>query len=137
MNYIKNVIKVEEDGLYLVFAVTQDDQLKLMHFSSNPWEGHDERDLFLKEGFQLVQVSFSGYNRPYEKHGNKNIVTAPGYLLKYVSMDEETNEIGKRLVVTQKDEETGASLVGPGQVSRERLDMEQVRPPSPAPTRTL
>ena len=30
-----------------------------------------------------------------------------------------------------------ASLVGPGQVSRERLDMEQVRPPSPAPTRTL
>lgn len=111
MNYIKNVIKVEEDGLYLVFAVTQDDQLKLMHFSSNPWEGHDERDLFLKEGFQLVQVSFSGYNRPYEKHGNKHIVTAPGYLLKYVSMDEETNEIGKRLVVIQQDEATGARVV--------------------------
>lgn len=30
-----------------------------------------------------------------------------------------------------------ASLVEPGQVPRERLDMEQVRPPSPAPTRTL
>lgn len=30
-----------------------------------------------------------------------------------------------------------AKLVERGQVSRERLDMEQVRPPSPAPTRTL
>ena len=111
MDYIKDIIKIEEDGLYLVFTVTQDDQLKFMHFSSNPWEGHDERDLFLKEGFQLVQVSFSGYNRPYEKHGNKHIVTAPGYMLKYVGMEDERNELGRRLVVTQEDKETGARVV--------------------------
>ena len=71
MKGIKEWIKIEEDGIYLVFAVTQEGQLKLMHFSSNPYQETDESELFLKEGFQLVQVNFAGYNRPYEKHGNK------------------------------------------------------------------
>ena len=37
MKGIKEWIKIEEDGIYLVFAVTQEGQLKLMHFSSNPY----------------------------------------------------------------------------------------------------
>lgn len=65
----------------------------------------------MKEGFQLVQVSFSGYNRPYEKHGNKHIVTAPGYMLKYVGMEDTQNETGRLLVITQKDSVTGAKVV--------------------------
>ena len=76
MDYIKEYIRIEEDGIYLVFAVTREEQLKLLHFSAKPYEEKEESELFLKEGFQLVQVSFSGYNRPYEKHGNKHIVTA-------------------------------------------------------------
>lgn len=110
-DYIREMIKIEEDGIYLVFAVTKEEQLKLLHFSSKPWEEAEESETFLKEGFQLVQVSFSGYNRPYEKHGNKHIVTAPGYLLRYVGMQEERNQLGRRLVITQKDEMTGARVV--------------------------
>lgn len=108
MDFIKKWIKIEEDGIYLVFGVTEEDQLKLLHFSSKPYEEQEESRLFLEEGFQLVQVSFSGYNRPYEKHGNKHIVTAPGYLLKYVGMEDERNETGRLLTITQKDELTGA-----------------------------
>ena len=81
MAKIVDWIKVEEDGVYLVFGITDEKQLKLMHFSANPYEEQEESEQFIKEGFQLVQVNFSGYNRPYEKHGNKHIVTAPGYLL--------------------------------------------------------
>lgn len=110
MEFIKEWIKIEEDGIYLVFGVTCDDQLKLLHFSSRPYEEQEESRLFLMEGFQLVQVNFSGYNRPYEKHGNKHIVTAPGYLLKYAGMEDERNETGRRLVITQKDELTGAQV---------------------------
>lgn len=110
MEFIKEWIKIEEDGIYLVFGVTCDDQLKLLHFSSRPYEEQEESRLFLTEGFQLVQVNFSGYNRPYEKHGNKHIVTAPGYLLKYAGMEDERNETGRRLVITQKDELTGAQV---------------------------
>ena len=111
MDYISEMIKVEEDGIYLVFGITKEKQLKLLHFSSKSMEGLDESEMFLKEGFQLAQVSFSGYNRPYEKHGNKHIVTAPGYLLTYVGMEDTTNEIGRKLIFTQKDELTGAKVI--------------------------
>lgn len=111
MAYIEKWIKIEEDGIYLVFGVTRENQLKLMHFSSQPFQEQEESEQFLMEGFQLVQVSFSGYNRPYEKHGNKHIVTAPGYMLRFVGMEDERDEIGRLLVITQKDEETGAKVI--------------------------
>jgi len=110
MEYIRDWINIEEDGIYVVFAVTEDDQLKLMHFSSKPYKEKEESRLFLEEGFQLVQVNFAGYNRPYEKHGNKHIVTAPGYLLKYVGMEDTRNELGRLLVITQEDQGTGARV---------------------------
>ena len=114
--YIKKWISIEEDGIFLTFGVTKEDQLKLFHFSSVPMKAGDEEEfgeseLFLKEGFQVVQVNFSGYNRPYEKHGNKHIVTAPGYLLKFVDMKDERNETGRLLTIIQKDEETKARVI--------------------------
>ena len=105
MDYISEMIKVEEDGIYLFFGITKEKQLKLLHFSSKSMEGLDESEMFLKEGFQLAQVSFSGYNRPYEKHGNKHIVTAPGYLLTYAGMEDCVNETGRKLTFFQEDKE--------------------------------
>ena len=55
------------------------------------------------EAFQLVQVNLAGYDRPYEKHGNKHICTAPGYLLTYAGMDDCVNEIGRKITVYQED----------------------------------
>ena len=105
-------IRIVENGINIVFAVNEDNQIKMLHFSSAEFE---ERLLaepnYVKEAFQLVQVSFSGYNRPYEKHGNKHIVTAPGYLLKYVSMTDSVNELGRKLEITQEDDVTGARVV--------------------------
>lgn len=114
--YINQWIRIEEDGIYLVFGVTKENQLKLFHFSVKPLSEQEEKKLtenetFLQEGFQLVQVNFSGYNRPYEKHGNKHIVTAPGYMLTFVDMKDERNETGRVLTFIQKDEETGARVV--------------------------
>lgn len=109
--YIKKWIRIEEDGIYLVFGITADNQLKLFHFSSVPMGELEESELFIKEGFQVVQVNFAGYNRPYEKHGNKHIVTSPGYLLTFVSMEDEQGEAGRKLTITQKDEMTGAKVI--------------------------
>ena len=115
MSYIREWIPVSEDGIYLLFAITCDNQLKLLHFSSRPADEKqilkDETEQFIREGFQLVQLGFSGYNRPYEKHGNKHIVTAPGYMLLYAGMKDETNETGRLLTITQKDETTGAKVI--------------------------
>ncbi len=116
---IKRWIPIEEDGIYILFGITNEKQLKLMHFSSQPYQyvdengeyKTDETGQFIEEGFQLVQVSFSGYNRPYEKHGNKHIVTAPGYMLAFIDMKDEYNELGRKLTITQKDERTGAKVI--------------------------
>lgn len=111
MEYIKKRIDIEEDGIYLVFGITKEDQLKLLHFASVPMGELNESKQFLEEGFQLVQVNFSGYNRPYEKHGNKHIVTSPGYLLTFEGMEDMRNEKGRMLVFTQKDEGSGAKVI--------------------------
>ncbi|MDE6420136.1 MAG: alpha-galactosidase, partial [Lachnospiraceae bacterium] len=106
-------INIDEGKLHIVFGITDKDQIKLLHFSAAEF---DESTLckepqFIDEMFQLVQINFSGYNRPYEKHGNKHIVTAPGYTLTYKDMQDTRNAIGRRLVITQTDKETGAYVV--------------------------
>jgi alpha-galactosidase len=89
-------IKIDENGIHIVFGITDNDQIKLLHFSHAGFcenditkkheslkESEDRQEQFIDEGYQLVQVNVSGYDRPYEKHGNKHISTVPGYLLKY------------------------------------------------------
>ena len=76
----------------------------------NWWPMEGMREAQIEESFQLVQVNFSGYNRPYEKHGNKYIVTAPGFMLKFDSISEERNEDGDLLRIVQKDDVTGARV---------------------------
>ena len=40
MAHIEKWINIEENGIYLVFGVTEENQLKFLHFSSKPFEGH-------------------------------------------------------------------------------------------------
>lgn len=114
-----DLICYEHCGLNVVFGITGGGLLKLLHFSSAPFvwqnlcrnpisqeQSEEERLRFIDEAFQPVQVSFSGYNRPWEKHGNKHIVTAPGWMLKYDSMEED----GNVLLIRQQDEESGAAV---------------------------
>lgn len=112
-------IYIEENGIHMVLGITKRNQLKLLHFSHAEFkkenlcrfgkeckvEDTGRREQFVNEAFQLVQVNLSGYDRPYEKHGNKHIVTAPGYLLTYAGMEDTRNETGRRLVICQEDKE--------------------------------
>ena len=117
------LICYDVNGIHIVFGVTKEKALKLFHFSSAPfdaenlcrkpdnwWPMEGMREAQIEESFQLVQVNFSGYNRPYEKHGNKYIVTAPGFMLKFDSILEERNEDGDLLRIVQKDDVTGARV---------------------------
>lgn len=110
-------IKINENGIHMVLGITEKNQLKLLHFSKAEFCEEDlcklgpeckaedvaRRQQLLDEAFQLVQVNLSGYDRPYEKHGNKHIVTAPGYRLTYAGMEDCVNEIGRRLTFYQED----------------------------------
>lgn len=61
------------NGIHIVFGVTEENQLKLFHFSHAPfdaenlcrkpdgvWMMEGMREAQIKESFQLVQVNFSG-----------------------------------------------------------------------------
>lgn len=100
-------IVIEENKLHLVLDITEDKQVKLLHFSALPFH---EEDIIAKtrEGsFHLVEVNISGLDRPLERHGNKYIVTAPGYRMKYEGHKDYRNEFGRKLEVTTFDQETG------------------------------
>lgn len=84
-------IKINENGIHIVFGITDKNQIKLLHFSKAEFDENDickfgkeckaedlvRKEQFIDEAFQLVQVNLAGYNRPYEKHGNKHICTIP------------------------------------------------------------
>lgn len=111
-------IRIDENGIHIVFGITDKEQLKLLHFSHAQFcesditkkqkdlkPSEDRQEEFIDEGYQLVQVNVSGYDRPYEKHGSKHISTVPGYLLKYKGMKDERGKDGRRIIITQEDTE--------------------------------
>ncbi len=105
-------IRINEGKLHIVFGITEDRLLKLLHISAAEFDESNFRcdEQQMREMFQPVQVNFAGYDRPYEKHGNKCVSTAPGYLLKYVGMEDTRNEIGRCLTFEQQDDVIGAHV---------------------------
>lgn len=104
-------IIINENNIHMVLEITQDNQIKLLHFSALPF---DEKDITAKtrEGsFNLVELNISGLDRPLERHGNKYIVTAPGYRMKYSEHKDYRNVFGRKLEITTFDEETGIYVI--------------------------
>lgn len=100
-------IQICENGIHIVFEITEDKCFKLLHFSALPFREEDIIARSTEYGFRFVELNLAGYNRPYERHGNKYIVTAPGYHMRYESHTDEQNETGRKLVFTLADEITG------------------------------
>lgn len=98
-------ITVEENGLLLVFCITENGQVKFLHCGR---ESFDKTSLSEEEmrGFRLVEAELAGLDRPQERHGSKYIVTAPGYRLVYEDFKDYRNQSGRKLEIITKDIET-------------------------------
>lgn len=98
-------ITVEENGLLLVFYITENGQVKFLHCGR---ESFDKTSLSEEEmrGFRLVEAELAGLDRPQERHGSKYIVTAPGYRLVYEDFKDYRNQFGRKLEIITKDIET-------------------------------
>ncbi|ADZ85056.1 alpha-galactosidase [Cellulosilyticum lentocellum] len=98
-------IEVVENGIYMVLEITKEEQVKLLHFSAIPFNEMDiVSERIHNEAFNLVELNLSGMDKPYERHGNKYIVTAPGYRMKYSSLKDERNALGRKIEITTYDE---------------------------------
>lgn len=104
-------INIYENGIYFVLEINENNEAKLLHFSSLPF---DEKTLTSRSGtmgFRLVELQVSGIDRPEERHGNKYIVTAPGYRMKFKDFKDYNNNFGRKLEITTFDEPTGLEAV--------------------------
>jgi alpha-galactosidase len=104
-------ISIFENGIYLVLEITDENEPKLLHFSALPF---DEKKLVSRTGitgFSLVELQVSGIDRAGERHGNKYIVTAPGYRMKFKDFSDTNNNLGRKLEITCVDEPTGLETV--------------------------
>lgn len=100
-------IEIVENGIYMILEITKEQQVKLLHFSSVPFdETTIVSERIYNEAFNLIEINLSGIDKPYERHGNKYIVTAPGYRMKYSDYKDYRNELGRKIEITTYDEET-------------------------------
>ena len=106
-----NIRKIDENGLHIVFGQDDNNHLKLLHFSSAPWDGHTGGNNWGSDPFYPVQVKITGENMPREIHGTKNSCVSPGYRLELVTFEDSRNEQGRLLTITQTDRETGLKVI--------------------------
>ena len=99
-------IEIKENGIYLVWEIDEENNLKLLHFSALPFHREDIVATTMEYGFRFVEMNLSGFDRPYERHGNKYIVTAPGCRMKYAGHTDERNEKGRLLKFILRDDVT-------------------------------
>ena len=97
-------IKVEENNIFINWLVEDHGNLKLMHFSSKPFCAEPAAPKSMPESFPFIGMNLSGYDRPYERHGNSYAVTAPGYRMKYLGHTDFRNGQGRRIEFHTLDE---------------------------------
>ncbi|MCC8192247.1 MAG: alpha-galactosidase [Ruminococcus sp.] len=104
-------INISENGINMVFEVTDEQQLLLLHFSCLELDEATLGKPQHKQAFQFLELNVSGLDRPYERHGNKYIVTAPGYRMTFKGIEDTRNEQGRVVKVSLEDKETGLETV--------------------------
>ena len=102
---------ISENRINMVIEIDDEKNVRLLHFSPLPFDENTISKRSGSFGFNLVEVQMSGLDRPFERHGNKYIITAPGCTLKYAGYTDVCNQLGRKIEVAQKDEATGVRVV--------------------------
>lgn len=104
-------IEISENKINLVFEINDKNEVKFLHFSALEF---DEKNIISRTGtdsFTLVELQSPGIDRPYERHGNKYIVTAPACFMTYKDFKDYRNDIGRKLEITTTYENNGIDAV--------------------------
>lgn len=100
---------IVENGLYLVFDVTESGDVRLMHFGSAPLTAGSITDQQMP-GFRMLELQLTGEDRA-EYHGRSHRASYPGLRMVYGGHEDNRNENGRLIAVTLVDEVTGLRAV--------------------------
>lgn len=96
-------IEMEENGLFLTIEVTEEKDVRLLHFDHSPLT--EDLAESQKNVRRLVEVQVSGENQN-DHHSMKHTGTMPGARLIFVRHDLFNTAVGKRLKIIMKDEKS-------------------------------
>ena len=102
---MKKWYRVQENGVNLVFLVTEKGEVFFVHCQKSGFEEKEIPEDQL-EGYRLVQLQAAGEDQD-DHHGAKYTGTLPGCRLIFDSFLDERKENGRRITITQKDPVTG------------------------------
>lgn len=102
-------IDVAENGLYLVFEVTDEGDVQFLHFGAQPL---DEETIAEKQkpGFRLMELQLTGEDRE-EYHGRTHRATYPGLRMVYKGKSDTRNDLGRKLELALEDPMTGLQAI--------------------------
>lgn len=93
-------IAFEENGLFLHIEVTDDKDVRLLHFAPIPFKPesitHDEH----RTWFRLLELQASGEDQN-DHHGSQHTGTSPANRLRYVRHNDMRNSTGRKLDIEQ------------------------------------
>lgn len=100
---------IVENGLHLVIEITDQLDVRLLHFGSTPYQASfiEEKQ---RSGFRLLELQLTGEDRD-EYHGRTHRASYPGLRMKYVGHENARNSMGRKLAITLEDDETGLKAI--------------------------
>ncbi|RIX52492.1 alpha-galactosidase [Paenibacillus nanensis] len=98
-------IALEENGLYLVFEVTEGGDVLFLHFGAAPYDSSLVEES-RKSGFRLMELQLTGEDRE-EYHGRTHRASYPGLRMVYDGHSDSRNGLGRKLELRLVDKLSG------------------------------
>jgi alpha-galactosidase len=95
---MEKFISIHENNIYLEIQVTEQRDVRLLHFSSMPLKPGIVKNNSDAEGYRLVEIQATGYNHDAH-HGLKHHGTSPASSLLYESHKDYKNAEGRKLEI--------------------------------------
>ncbi|MDP4099086.1 alpha-galactosidase [Paenibacillus sp. P96] len=102
-------IEIEENGLYLVLEVTEEKDVRLLHFAAQPYREGSIQEQH-QPGYRLLELQLSGEDRA-EYHGRTHRASYPGLRMTYSGHRDERNTLGRKVEIKLEDPVTGVEAV--------------------------
>lgn len=99
-------IKINENGLYMVLEVTEDRDVRLLHFSGKPYEEFEELSEQRRRYCRLLELQVTGQDQ-VDHRGVKYTGTMPGNRMKYTGIEDNKNYLGRKVVINLFDDILG------------------------------
>ena len=97
-------IEIFENGIYMTFEITDEEQIKLLHFSALPFRESSLSSAKDIRSFLVNEPKLVGHNCPKKHHGSKCSDTVSGYSLKFKDFSDTSDVIGRLITVVQSSE---------------------------------